>query len=265
MAPIATQMRQGRAWRQILFSGLAAVMGLAFLVAFGGIFAALSPWMPLDPSDPGAVIHRWHDAQWGALAGVLFAGSLFALARRPLAKPLLLQFLVLASAIVALLRIAFVAPGSSLFLIPLLLVFAAYPAPRALLDWSRPARFSLVLLLLTAALAVLLAPDIWRAWQLQQVSADPHAQAGHWILSISIEAVLILAGVLSATKRPGWQALSVVTGLALIYLGLAAIATPGYAGSWGMLGGALSTLGGWAFLGAMIWETRRTRAAQDNE
>jgi hypothetical protein len=257
MARIATHPRPSYPWRRIIFVGVAALLAIVFLLVFGGLFAALSPWLPPDAADPGAVIHRWHDAQWGALAGVLFGGSLLALTRRPLAKPLLLQFLVLATAIVALLRIAFVAPGSSLFLIPLLQLFAAYPAPRSLLDWSRPARFSLVLLLLTAVLAVLLAPDIWRAWQLQHVSADPHAQAGHWILSISVEVVLILAGVLSATKRPGWQALSVVTGLALIYLGLAAIATPGYAGSWGMLGGALSTLGGWAFLGAMIWETRR--------
>jgi hypothetical protein len=264
MAHIATHPRPSYPWRRIIFVGVAALLAIVFLLVFGGLFAALSPWLPPDAADPGAVIHRWHDAQWGALAGVLFGGSLLALTRRPLAQPLVLQFLAIAATLVAIIRVGLVAPGSALFLLPLLLAFAAYPAPRDLLDRSRPQRLSFILLALTAAAATLLAPDIGRSFQLQRLGADAHAQQGHWAGAIALELVLILAGLLSATKRPGWRALSVVTGLAFIYLGLAALATPNYAGSWGASGGIVATLGGWAFIGAMLWETRRARGEEAN-
>jgi hypothetical protein len=52
------------------------------------------------------------------------------------------------------------------------------------------------------------------------------------------------------------------TAAALIYLGLVAAILPNHAGSWGVLGAALATLGGWAFVGATAWEMRlRTRRA----
>ena len=46
---------------------------------------------------------------------------------------------------------------------------------------------------------------------------------------------------------------------AFVYLGLAAIAVPNYAGSWGTTGGILATLGGWGFIGATVWEARKSR------
>jgi hypothetical protein len=260
MARLATHLRQTYSWRQIMFVGVTVIMAVVFLFVFGGFFAALAPWLPPDPSDPGSVIHRWHDAQWGALAGVLFGGSLLALTRRPLAKPLVLQFLAIAAVIVAPIRVVLVVPSSALFLVPLIVVFATYPDPSALLDRSRPHRLSLVLLALTAAAAIMLAPDIWRSFQLQRLGADVHAQEGHWAGTVALELVLILAGLLAATKRPGWRVLSILTGLAFVYLGLAAIAVPNYAGSWGTTGGILATLGGWGFIGATVWEARKPRS-----
>ena len=68
---------------------------------------------------------------------------------------------------------------------------------------------------------------------------------------------LALAGLLAATRRPGWQVLGLLTGATLIYLGLAAAKLPTQAGGWGAAGAALATLGGWAFVGVTVWEARR--------
>ena len=69
-------------------------------------------------------------------------------------------------------------------------------------------------------------------------------------------------GVL-ALVRPGWQALGIIVGLAFVYLGVASISLPFYAGSWNLWGGALATVGGWAFIGATLWQARQLAAAAD--
>ena len=74
------------------------------------------------------------------------------------------------------------------------------------------------------------------------------------ITAIIFAITLALAGLLATTKRPGWQALGLLTGAALIYLGLVAAKLPAQAGSWGTLRTALATLLGWTFVGATAWE-----------
>lgn len=48
--------------------------------------------------------------------------------------------------------------------------------------------------------------------------------------------LLLLAALLAATKQPGWLALGLIAGLAFLYLGIAALFLPDFAGSWGTTG-----------------------------
>jgi hypothetical protein len=136
------------------------------------------------------------------------------------------------------------------------LVVAAYPAPRALLDisWERP--LSRPLLALSLAAALLLAPymAILLIWQIQGVGGE-HATANQWISDVEHAAFLLLATALVCTKRPGWRTLGMLTGVVLLYLGVAALALPNHAGSWGVAGGVLALIGGLLYIVATIRES----------
>jgi hypothetical protein len=101
MAVIATPAvgRKQSNWRSILFPFLAALFALGGLFALEGLTEGLMPWViigcPGCSPDSNPELRRWHGAEHGALVGILFSGSLFALLRRPRAKPLLLQFYLL--------------------------------------------------------------------------------------------------------------------------------------------------------------------------
>ena len=258
MTAIATPAGERRGLRGLVFR-LAAGLFAALLLAVHGA-GLLEPWS--DPSGyvglvGRAAAERWHDAQSGALAVVLVAGSLLALLWRPRAQPLLLQFV----ALVALALAVVGAPlGLALVGAPAALCLATYPAPRELLWLARPRAWSRPMLALSLLAAALLVPEAWRALRLQAAGADGHAASGHWSIAALLALALALAGALAATRRPGWQSLGVLTGAALIYLGLVAVMLPEQAGSWGSTGGALATIGGWAFVGITLLEARRERS-----
>ena len=261
MSTNATPTVKRRDWRTILFVVVAAPF--TFLTLTEGLDGVLQLWgVQLGNPPLGPDIHRWHDAQWGALFGLLLGGSLLALLWRPRTKPLLMQFFVLGLAALTLLSTPWGGWDIPIFLAPFLLVIAAYPAPRALLDFSRKEPLSRLLLALSLLAAVLMFPDTWRSLLLQLANTDEHAQEGYWITVVILAIVLILGGVLAATKRPGWQALGIITGLAFLNLGVAAITVPNQPGSWGVVGGIGSLLGGLAFIAATMWESRTTMGAR---
>jgi hypothetical protein len=142
------------------------------------------------------------------------------------------------------------------------LLVISYPNRAALARFSQPGSVSRPLLALSLPATALLALDSWRT--LQSQLAAPQAQDRDSIAAVILAITLSLACILAATKRPGWQALGLLTGAALIYLGLVAARLPNQAGSWGIVGAALATFGGWAFVGATAWEMHleTRRAAQ---
>jgi plastocyanin len=130
-----------------------------------------------------------------------------------------------------------------------------------LLRFSREGPLSLPLFGLSLLAAAFLAPDAWNLLHLQFAGlGGEHATQNHWVLTAELELMLVLGGLLAATKRPGWRILGILVGLAFVYLGLASISAPHFDGSWGTLGGILATLGGWSFVGATWWEARRSTA-----
>src|SRR6266853_1402030 len=137
------------------------------------------------------------------------------------------------------------------------IIVITYPMPRALLNFRREGSLSYPLLVLTILAAVLLAPIIARElnWQILGITGqDVHALNYHWLTSVLLALMLILAGSLAATKQAGWQALGLITGVAYLYLGAMAQLLPDYAGSWGSIGGLLAVLAGVVYIVATLVE-----------
>jgi hypothetical protein len=254
MAAISGLQAARQERRLILFRILAVLIVIGLFLVDG--ITVLAPW--LDPTAYGAPMYadamqRWHDARWGAYAGILSTGSLLALLWRPRAQPLLLQFLIGSGIMLAALEAPF-APSRSLLNTAIIALLAiAYPDRVALLQPRPLELLSRPLLALSLLAAALLAVDLWRS-----IAPDLAAGGSYLLAHHAIETcALALAGLLASTRRPGWQALGLLTGATLIYLGLAAAKLPAQAQSWGAAGAALATLGGWAFVGLTAGEARR--------
>src|SRR5262245_46567164 len=126
-------------WRRIVFTLIAGLVTLIFLSNLNKLTA---PWASLDsfPDDDPRLLHpdlhRWHEAMWGAVTGILEGGVLLTLLWRPRAYPLLMQFMAMVVILATLLVLPF-EPGLLFVILVVATVVAAYPAPRALIDFSR--------------------------------------------------------------------------------------------------------------------------------
>lgn len=262
MSSSALPQPEVKKWRVIVF---VIVVGLlALLTLYGGIGdLLLLPGQSGFPSE----IHRWHEAQSGTFTALLFGGSLLALLWRPQRKPLLAIFVVLSIALVSLSFATVSGYGFNPIILAIgavliCIIVISYPMPRALLNFRREGFLSYPLLVLTFIAAVLLAPIIARElnWQILGITGqDVHALNYHWLTSVMLALMLILAGSLAATKQAGWQVLGLITGVAYLYLGGMAELLPDYAGSWGVIGGTLGLLGGVAYIAVTLVEARKSR------
>src|SRR5579859_4298801 len=271
--------------RTIVFTAFSGLVAVASWLLLEGLTEGLLPWVQLGcPGCPeNAVAYpiellRWHGAEHGAMLGVLFAGALVGLLWRARERPLLLQFYVLGhlTLIAGFLpfRPASTPPGQMIafaieVIVTLALMCALYPAPRKLFSFSGAAfspRLGAAALASAAIMGTVALQHLH--WQLAGFGGAS-ASESRWAESVILSVCLILASVLTATRRPGWQALGVITSLAYVYLGIAAIAVPDQPGSWGMLGGIASIAGGLAYAAVIFAEarpgapvaTRNTRAA----
>jgi hypothetical protein len=247
-------------WRRILFTVVAGVVTFFLLT---NLFRLAAPWASMawyphdDPRQLNPELHRWHEAMWGAVTGILEGGVLLMLLWRPRQNPLLIQ--LMASVIIGAVITVLPFEPSLLFVIVMMtLVVVTYPNPHALLDFSREGPISRPLLALGLATALLLVPYILRLtlWQLQGVGGE-HATANQWISDVEHAVFLLFATIWTITRRPGWRPLGFLTGVVFLYLGVAALALPGYAGSWGIMGGILALIGGLLYLILTISEARK--------
>jgi plastocyanin len=234
------------------------LLALLFLGLQPALPALLEPWLLIAPDGPGytAAIHRMHEAHWATIQVFIYGASVLALIWRP-RSPALAQFVLLSILIQAVggLLVGDIDPAP---FVALAIFAAAYPTPRDLLRFSGERPLSIPLFGLGLLFAALLAPDVWRSLRLQLAGlGGEHAAQHHWLLTAELELMIVAGGLLAAAQRPGWRALGMFVGLALIYLGLASISAPQFDGSWGALGGALATLGGAGFIGTMLREARK--------
>lgn len=253
--------------RRIAFTIFVALTAAFFAVGFGAAASLLAPWsiITFGPSDPHPELHRWHSVQSGATFGILFAGSLVALLRQPQAKPVVAQFFVAGTIVLAAALVAF--DAASLMLLSVgAQVAALYPQRRLLLanPWPSLRQIDPWRLVLALATVAILAPDAVRSLRSQiDGSGGEHASLNHWGLSFGLALLLVLAALLAASERPGARIMAMITGIALIYLGVAALAIPDHDGSWGIAGGTLATLGGLAYLATAYRDRLGTRAPSE--
>ena len=253
---------QVKKWHILVFATVAGL--LALLLFYGGIGDLL-----LLPGQSGfpSIIHRWHEAQSGVLLVILLGGCFLALLWQPQRRPLLAQFILLSIAIAILAFSTVSGAGFNPIILGIgaliiAILVAAYPAPRTLLYIRHSSSLSYPLLAITLIAAVVLAPNVARELNYQilgMTAHDVHAMNYHWLTSVILTLLLILAGSLSATKSPGWKVLAFVTAIAFLYLGAMGILLPGYAGSWSMLGGILGLACGLAYLTATFLEAYKSR------
>jgi len=249
-------------WHRILFTLIA---GLVTFFLLTNLFRLAAPWVSMasyphdDPRQLNPELHRWHEALWGAVTGILEGGVLLTLLWRPRQNPLLIQFMGLVVIGAAVLVLPF-EPSLLFVIVMVALVVIAYPVPRALLDFSRQGPISRSLLALSLVTALLLVPYIVRLmiWQVQGVGGE-QAVANEWISDVEHAVFLLIATILTSTKRPGWRTLGTLTGVVLLYLGAAAVTLPGYAGSWGIAGGILALIGGLSYLIVTLSEASKSK------
>src|ERR1044071_9898099 len=131
-------------WRRILFTLIAGVVTFFLLT---NLFRLAAPWASMgwyphdDPRQLNPDLHRWHEAMWGAVTGILNGGVLLSLLWQPRRNPLLIQFMAFVVITAALTVLPF-EPQLLFVILMLTLVVVTYPNPRALLDFSRDEPFS---------------------------------------------------------------------------------------------------------------------------
>ncbi len=243
----------------VFFTVFTRLLSLVLLVA--GTFEFIPAWFLHNPIDQ---VHLWHIAELTALAMILLGYVAFALSLHPHSKPLLALFFVLSSVTLAIGIMPFDGRGIVLLVVALLLA-ATYPHQRARGNLHPEGPLSVSLLVLTLFCAALLLPRIQQEVSLQiigTVVGDSHAKFLHWIGSALLFLLLILGGGFSATKRPGWKTLAVVTGVTYCFLGLIAMLIPYYAGSWGEAGGLFAIIGGFLYILFMLVEAEKISIKQ---
>jgi hypothetical protein len=180
------------------------------------------------------------------------AGVLLALALQPRRTLLIVEH-----AVAAILAGAIILPCQPSFaailaigVIPLI----AYPYWREVRTFpSWWAGMSRALLIFTALACAALLVTAAIAYPRQIGGTDEAARGGWWLDYAEHATVLALAGVLAASRGPGWRVLRGLCGAVWLYLGLvAALVLPHHPGSWGRIGGAAALLVGLGF-GLAAW------------
>src|SRR5579884_1297286 len=262
MSVMTTAERPVKKWRVIVFGVVAGLFALFFLVFSLGVPLLVLSLFPSAPV-PFPATEHWHLAMLGVYMGLLFGVNMVVLLWHGERRPALAQFFLLSWLGLAVMSVVTSPDGflnsANLLGIGLLAIFIlAYPRPRTLFSFKREGSWVLPLLALSILAAICLAPDVWKSIGSAAGLTNPTDRTG-WVAAAIVDVLLVLGGILASTRRPGWKALSILLGVSLLYLGVAALILPTNAGSWGIIGSILGMLGGAGFIAATFYEQRRTK------
>ena len=228
--------------RRIIFTIVAGIVSAAFLTAVPNV---LAPWLIVNGqglSDPTEA--RWSlalEACVDLLAVIFIVAALL----KPARSALLVQYVLYAALLAAAVVIPFTGPTFLFVAAVLLLVPLTYPYPRELFSLRSQRGPSLLLLTVAVLAAAVLVPLAVQAIRIQ--ATLPRGTES--VLATNAEHLLLLAvaGLLAATRRPGWRVIAVAVTATYAYLGLVSILLPNQPNSWGTAGGAASLLASAAF------------------
>jgi hypothetical protein len=180
------------------------------------------------------------------------AGVLLALAQRP-RRTLLIVDLAVAAIVAGAIILPF-QPSFAAILAIGVVPLIAYPYwrdVRIFPSWWAGVSRSVLILAVLAGARLLATAAI--AYPRQIGGTDEAARVGWWLDYAEHATVLALAGVLAASRGPGWRILRGLCSAVWLYLGLvAALVLPHHPGSWGRIGGAAALLVGIGF-GVAAW------------
>jgi hypothetical protein len=239
--------------RLIIFVVVTVLAGLLY-----GYAATLLPvpWTDVPVDRPGVAPAdlRWDLALMGVSTGLVFAGTLLALAWRPLTKPLLIQCIAVSLVLDSCVEVAFRGPAYLVLALPGYAVVAAYPRLRSLLQVgpARPLRAPFVLVGGLTGI-VLLIRVAFAVWQQAGLSDGGPATDLGWIDDAAHTVAIAVAALLAVTGRPGWRILAALVGVGLCYVGVASLGLLDARGSWGPVGGGLACAAGLSYLLAAAW------------
>jgi hypothetical protein len=244
--------------RRVAFSIVGGMVALAFLTSTPNV---LAPWMVVnleDLADPRDM--RWDLALEGVVDLLGVVCLVVALAR-PARSALLVQYLLYAAVLATAVIIPFTGPKFLITIGILLLVPVTYPYPRELFTLrSKPGPSAGLLTVAVVAAAVLLTLAV----QALRVQATLPRGSGSEFNALATNAehlvLLALAGMLAATRRPGWKVMALGVATTYAYLAGASILLPNQPNSWGLAGGVASLLSAAAFGIAAAVATHRTDA-----
>ncbi len=264
--------------RTVAFRVVAALLLALVLVLFNGATGLLAPWVVgSDPVDHGYLrtpeLHRMADAQAAALMGLLCAGALAGVLRRPLDRPapLLLWATVFGGITLAgpLLgdnadardSLATVLIGGAVMLALLVVVpVALYPQPRALLRLRsgrrpHPAVVAVAGLGAAGLLTWIAATVAWHAagGVVENVVEDD------WMGALFLGGGLLVALALIVAQQPGWGWLAGATVTTACYTGLVSVVLPDSPTGWGPVGGVVGIVLAAALGVACVAQARTVR------
>lgn len=238
-------------WKDIAFPLISGALGLLLLLTTGTYLVV--PWQHHadihDPTVAVPLMHLWHYAQAGMHSTLLMAAPVLLSAWRPRQRVLLMQFVVVAVGVLAVMLLPWRPKDALTVTIMFGVLTALYPDLRSLVSRPRFHGASRPLLGLTLLCSPFLVYEsVWLV-RLQVLGhGGDHATAGHWIAAASIPLTIIVAGLFAASKRPSWRSLGSIAGVSLLYLGAAAFGLRGFDGSWGPTGGGAALVAGVAYL-----------------
>lgn len=211
-APAATGTR-------VTLARLLAALGALFVLFVAG--GAIAPVVGFADPDQ---MHAFHDVGWGALTGVLFGGSMVAVAVKPEWR---LPLVYALGHGIALTVVGIVADS----LLPEMLVFVALPVVIGVVrggSWSDGRLVARSRRMAAVAAVSLLAGLYYAADQYQRQinagAADEHAEFRHYVAMAVFGLVAPYAAFLASTKLRGWRALGWLAGAAAVLVAAGSLA-----------------------------------------
>lgn len=212
---------------------------------------------------PDQEIHAVHNAVVASLLLVLTAPPMIAVARAP--ERAIRPLVILAALTVAGLAAMAMALTPDPFILPVLVLIGVlwWLAPNRE-GAVPPGRWSVVMLVLVLAGAVLLLPYAVEQAGFQRTDqTSDHAAFFHWVEMAFTAAGIVLVGLVAALRPATFRLATWCAGMALAVLGAASVLFAQHASALASPWGWAAFVGGLAFIAVGEWEARRS--AQDGQ